>query len=1594
MADTPNPPQLTPQQTFDAQQMDMQAMQTDSAPAASNAGGEQDIKVTADAASPAGQAGSADAGQVGVTALAAGGQRINDAGESDRVIQSVVNVNQTNTTDQNIVGQGSTSLNINSNLATPVVNASGVGIAAAGAAEAEVGNAGASAAAPVTVAVGNTVAAKGAATPAAEPAKTSAAGTQAAQNATVHEGDIPVTPTVQPEASPAPATPVTQTSATTTTNLIVATIPKVVSEITTAPVPAVVYKNTGVITETNAVQTATGLLKSTGAFTELLSTAGNNSYGHFTMNTAGTWSYTMDNAHNEFVGGQTYTDSVTVQAADGTTQVITVTITGTNDGATISGTYTAALTETNSALSTSGVLTVQDADTAQNVFTPQTGVAGSNGYGTFAIDATGNWTYTATAHNEFVGGQTYTDSFTVSSVDTTATQVITVTITGTNDAPSISSAITASAIEGRSSVTVNALANASDIDTASPLSANILSLPAGVTYDAANHSFTFDPTNTAYAHLTPGTTTNVTVNYGVSDGTNATPQTATFTVHASATLRLSNVANPFNVANPLGIEDESSVTYTVSTGGTNVTSNVIVYATVDGQSYSTTILKDTSSATFNVPTIEGHYGLRTGEITGHTGDGGYESGLLDFSSAQSNYTVIDDSAYESATITLASVDGVSGSSTSSDEENVVYHLSADASRHLVVAYTLGTNPTLHYQEIVNGSGDITIVIDEGHGLPTPTVTIANVYNYDGSNTLNFTGESLESFVVNGNGVDTTHNTLPTFTILDDSALEPVAISVPMLDGFAPDEGSLVYDLNVADVTRHLTVAYTLGTDPTLHYTEINNGIGTIAIPMNEGHGQLSPLVTITDVYAYSNTALYHVGSSVEGFTVTLIDVTGNFPDTTVLDGKLGQYTIEDDSALEPATVTLVSVDGVSSSVIGGNTTTDEGNVVYHLTSDPTRHLTVAYTLGSDPTIQHAEIIGGTGTISIAIDEGHGNPTPTITIIDVSNYDEGASLESYVVNGSGVVANVLPYFTVIDDSAIEAATISLASVDGASGTTTTTDDGAVVYHLSADTARHLVVGYTLDSDPTVHYQEIVNSTGQISILVNEGHDNPTPAVAITGVYNYSSSAIYNVGSALEAYSLSVNGTIVPNNTLPIYTILNDAATEPATITLVSVDGVSNNATTDDEGTLVYHLSANTIRHLSVAYTLSNDPNTRYEEIINGAGTISVVVGEDHGGQSQTVTITNVYAYDAVNPTASPLEEYLVNGAGVVNNGLPTYTILDDSSIEAIDFNITATDGLLPGLLPGSFVAVDEGNLVYHLSTGNARSCVVEYVVSGDGNTYYEEIINGVGAITIPTIDEGHGQQTPTVTITNVYNYDNTAFLNAGNNLESFTVNGINPSNGTLDLPTYTIQDDQLFESTGGNTILATSGKDTFVYAELLQTPDSIQNFSVTDGDHLDLSHLLTNAANVQSVISINQQNGLADSSSNISINIGGQSYQMAALTGVELGVPDVLANPQSGQGTLSSVLNGAAWTDIIDITSSNGGPSSVSADGVTGGVLTNSYTNQSGDWTVQIKSGTATVDSTNHQITFTTDHASNAVEITTHDGIVHDISNVDKINWHG
>lgn len=139
--------------------------------------------------------------------------------------------------------------------------------------------------------------------------------------------------------------------------------------------------------------------------------------------------------------------------------------------------------------------------------------------------------------------------------------------------------------------------------------------------------------------------------------------------------------------------------------------------------------------------------------------------------------------------------------------------------------------------------------------------------------------------------------------------------------------------------------------------------------------------------------------------------------------------------------------------------------------------------------------------------------------------------------------------------------------------------------------------------------------------------------------------------------------------------------------------------------------------------------------------------------------------------------------------------------------------------------------------------------------------------------------------------------------------------------------------------------------------------------------------MHSTVSISQ--GGLDSSL-LSVTVAGTEYYIAKFQGADVTVPGAV-------GDLST-LQGASWTDTIDVTSAHGGPLSVTAGA--GATLTGAVPNAGGDWTMQVVSGTATENALTHQLVFSTPSSGNEVIIHTADGLNHDLTNVTSVLWHG
>ncbi|WP_198594205.1 VCBS domain-containing protein, partial [Vibrio breoganii] len=215
--------------------------------------------------------------------------------------------------------------------------------------------------------------------------------------------------------------------------------------------------DSGAVTEESQLQTS-GTLTVTDVDTgeahfSNTDIAGN--LGTLHLTDSGAWTYDLDNTNPtvQALGqGATATDTITVHSADGTTHKVTITINGTNDLPTISGTATASVTEAGSVNSgvvgASGSLHAIDPDTGDTLVWSVTQSHGV--YGSLTIDQNGRWQYqldnSNSATNALSHNQKVSETFTITATDSSnkpVQQTVTIGVTGSNDAATVSSATVA-----------------------------------------------------------------------------------------------------------------------------------------------------------------------------------------------------------------------------------------------------------------------------------------------------------------------------------------------------------------------------------------------------------------------------------------------------------------------------------------------------------------------------------------------------------------------------------------------------------------------------------------------------------------------------------------------------------------------------------------------------------------------------------------------------------------------------------------------------------------------------------------------------------------------------------------------------------------------------------------------------------------------------------------------------------------------------------------------------------------------------------------------------------------------------------------------
>ena len=316
-----------------------------------------------------------------------------------------------------------------------------------------------------------------------------------------------------------------------------------------------------------------------------------------------------DPAFNHLAVGEHTTIVVSYNVTDAqnatVAQTETITITGTNDAPVVASALTDTAAEGDSSFTKDLLTGATDPDHGETATLTVAGVqysvdgglaSGTAPAGVSLSGSTLTIDPTDAAFNHLAVGEhtTIVVSYNVTDAqNATVAQTETITITGTNDAPVVASALTDTAAEGDSSFTKDLLTGATDPDDGETATLTVAGVqysvdgglasgtaPAGVSLSGS--TLTIDPTDPAFNHLAVGEHTTIVVSYNVTDAQNATvAQTETITI--TGTNDAPVVASALT---DTAAEGDSSFTKDLLTGATDPDDGETATLTVAGVQYS------------------------------------------------------------------------------------------------------------------------------------------------------------------------------------------------------------------------------------------------------------------------------------------------------------------------------------------------------------------------------------------------------------------------------------------------------------------------------------------------------------------------------------------------------------------------------------------------------------------------------------------------------------------------------------------------------------------------------------------------------------------------------------------------------------------------------------------------------------------------------------------------------------------------------------------------------------------------------------------------------------------------------------------------
>ncbi|MGF1884272.1 Ig-like domain-containing protein, partial [Vibrio splendidus] len=240
------------------------------------------------------------------------------------------------------------------------------------------------------------------------------------------------------------------------------------------------------------------------------------SNGSVVVDENGNWTYTPDENYN---GSDSFT--VVVDDGKGGTDTITVDvgITLSNDAPTVAG-VSATKTEDDASFTLDLLANSSDVDASDELKAEDVTLTSGDAKGVSLSN--GEFTVDPSAYNALASGETETIEYSYNVVEyddegnvlSTTPTTATITITGTNDAPTVAG-VSATKTEDDASFTLDLLANSSDVDASDELKAEDVTLTSGDAkgVSLSNGEFTVDPS--AYNALASGETETIEYSYNV-----------------------------------------------------------------------------------------------------------------------------------------------------------------------------------------------------------------------------------------------------------------------------------------------------------------------------------------------------------------------------------------------------------------------------------------------------------------------------------------------------------------------------------------------------------------------------------------------------------------------------------------------------------------------------------------------------------------------------------------------------------------------------------------------------------------------------------------------------------------------------------------------------------------------------------------------------------------------------------------------------------------------------------------------------------------------------------------------------------------------